>query len=169
MKNQTLNAVLIGITAYFAAGAMNWLGGTPGEAARLGRTEILTRNAPAPIGPYSQAILVGDTLYLAGQIAIDPETGAMVEGGIEAQTRQVMKNLQAVLDKAGFSFGDVVSAQVFLKDLDDYGAFNALYAEYFEGSAPARAVVQAARIPRDAMVEVMMTAERTEGSGVWAD
>lgn len=123
------------------------------------REVIATDKAPAAIGPYSQAIKHGNTLYLSGQIGIDPATGQLVEG-TEAQTRQVMANLGAVLEAGGFSFGDVVQAQVFLKDLDDYSLVNGIYAEYFSDSPPARMALEVARIPRDARIEVMMTAVR---------
>jgi len=119
---------------------------------------ISTSEAPKAIGPYSQAIKVGNILYLAGQIALDPKTGILVEDGIEAQTHRVLQNLGAVLNAAGFSFSDVVQAQVFLANLDDYKAMNSVYAEYFNKAPPARAVVEAARIPRDALVEIMMVA-----------
>jgi 2-iminobutanoate/2-iminopropanoate deaminase len=125
------------------------------------RQVIETDRAPAAIGPYSQAILVGSTLYLAGQIALDPATNEMVPGGIEAETRRVMENLAAVLEGAEFGFDDVVQSQVFLADLDDFGAMNAVYGEYFGDAPPVRATVQAARLPRDARVEIMMTAVRT--------
>ena len=138
----------------------------PGDDPKPGidvqRQVILTDKAPAPIGPYSQAILIGNTLYLAGQIAIDPSSGTMVSGGIEEQTEQVMKNLQAVLEAAGFSFNEVVSTQVFLSDLNHYGAMNEIYAKYFQNDPPARAVVQVARVPKDALVEIMMTAVQSQ-------
>jgi 2-iminobutanoate/2-iminopropanoate deaminase len=121
---------------------------------------IATDQAPKAIGPYSQAILVDGTLYLAGQIALDPSSGKLVEGGIEVQTRRVMKNLNAVLDAAGYRFDDVVQTQVFLSNLNHYKAMNSVYATYFDGRPPARAVVEAARIPRDALVEIMMVAQR---------
>ncbi len=121
---------------------------------------ILTDRAPKAIGPYSQAIRVGDTLYLAGQIAIDPTTGQMISGGIKAQTHQVLKNIQSVLFAAGFSMADVVQAQVFLKDLNEYGTMNAIYEEYFGENPPARAVVQVSRIPRDAQIEIMVIATK---------
>ncbi len=123
---------------------------------------IDTPRAPAAIGPYSQGILVGNTLYLAGQIALDPETGEMVSGGIEAETHQVMRNLEAVLEAAGFTFSDVVQSQVFLADLDEFAAMNTVYGSYFPGRTPVRATVQAARLPRDARVEIIMTAVRVE-------
>ena len=92
---------------------------------------ISTEKAPKAIGPYSQAIMVDDVLYLAGQIALDPQSGQLVEGGIEIQTHRVMQNLNAVLEAAGFSLNDVVQAQVFLSDLNHYRAMNAIYAKYF--------------------------------------
>ena len=121
---------------------------------------IATDQAPKAIGPYSQAILVDGTLYLAGQIALDPSSGKLVEGGIEVQTRRVMQNLNAVLDAAGYRFDDVVQTQVFLSNLNHYKAMNSVYAAYFDERPPARAVVEAARIPRDALVEIMMVAQR---------
>lgn len=121
---------------------------------------IATDQAPKAIGPYSQAILVGGTLYLAGQIALDPSSGKLVEGGIEVQTRRVMQNLNAVLDAAGYQFDNVVQTQVFLSNLNHYKAMNSVYATYFEERPPARAVVEVARIPRDALVEIMMVAQR---------
>ena len=129
-----------------------------GQSASTSREIISTPDAPPAIGPYSQAIKVRNTLYLAGQIALDPNTGKMVDGGIESQTHRVMQNLAAVLKTAGFGFDDVVQAQVFLADLNDYKAMNIVYAEYFGKTPPARAVVEAARIPRDALVEIMMVA-----------
>ena len=121
---------------------------------------IATDQAPKAIGPYSQAILVDGTLYLAGQIALDPSSGKLVEGGIEVQTRRVMQNLNAVLDAAGYRFDDVVQTQIFLSNLNHYKAMNSVYATYFDESPPARAVVEAARIPRDALVEIVMVAQR---------
>ena len=119
---------------------------------------ISTSEAPKAIGPYSQAIKVGNILYLTGQIALDPKTGILVEDGIEAQTHRVLQNLGAVLNAAGFSYSDVVQAQVFLANLDDYKAMNSVYAEYFNKTPPARSVVEAAKIPRGALVEIMMVA-----------
>ena len=121
---------------------------------------IATDQAPKAIGPYSQAILVDGTLYVAGQIALDPSSGKLVEGGIEVQTRRVMQNLNAVLDAAGYRFDDVVQTQVFLSNLNHYKAMNSVYATYFDERPPARAVIEAARIPRDALVEIMMVAQR---------
>jgi len=126
------------------------------------RKVIVTDQAPAAIGPYSQAILVGNQLYLAGQIPIDPATGKMVEGGIEAQIRQVMQNLKEVLNAAGFSFNEVVKTEVFLTDLNNYNTLNSIYATYFQASPPARFVVQVNRLPKDALLEIAMTAIKKE-------
>lgn len=128
------------------------------QATSVEKKVISTSDAPQAIGPYSQALKVGNTLYLAGQIALDPETNRMVEGGIEAQTHRVLQNLGAVLNAAGFRFSDVVQAQVFLANLNDYKAMNSIYAEYFNKAPPARAVVEAAKIPKGALVEIMMVA-----------
>lgn len=123
-----------------------------------GRHVIATPDAPAAIGPYSQGVQVGSTLYLAGQIALDPATGEMVAGGIEAETRQVMENLGAVLRAAGLGFEHVVQSQVFLVDLDEFAAMNGVYGEYFGEAPPARATVQVAGLPRNARVEILLTA-----------
>ncbi|MEC7821246.1 MAG: RidA family protein [Candidatus Neomarinimicrobiota bacterium] len=120
---------------------------------------IATDKAPKAIGPYSQAIEIDNTLYLAGQIGLDPASGKLVDGGIEKQTDRVMKNLQAVLDAAGYSFDNVVQTQVFVADLNDYKAMNDVYAKYFSDAPPARAAVQAV-LPRGALVEIMMVAKR---------
>ena len=130
--------------------------------ATMEREVISTKDAPGAIGPYSQAIRAGNTLYLSGQIAIDPSTGKMVEGGIDEQTNQVLKNIRSVLEAAGYWMADDVQSQVFLSDLDDYAAMNAVYASYFGEAPPARAAVQAARLPKDALVEIMVTAVRSE-------
>ncbi|RMI09799.1 MAG: RidA family protein [Calditrichaeota bacterium] len=140
-------------------GLLIWAGCSPSPGPSAADREVIsTDQAPAAIGPYSQAIRVGNTLYLAGQIALNPRTGQLVEGGIEAQTRQVLHNLQAVLQAAGFSLAEVTQVQIFLADLNDYGAMNRVYGEFFPENPPARAVVQVSRIPRDALIEVMMVA-----------
>lgn len=123
---------------------------------------IASDDAPAAIGPYSQAIRVGDTVWLAGQISLDPVTGGLITGNIEIETRQVMANIEAVLKAAGLELKDVVQTQVYLTDLNEYQKFNEVYAEYFPSTPPARAVVQVSRLPRDAKVEIMMTAHRTQ-------
>lgn len=127
---------------------------------RIVHEVIRTDKAPAAIGPYSQGVMaVGvHTLYTAGQIALDPATGQMVEGDVTAQTERVMDNLAAVLSAAGFSFENVVKATIFLIDFDDFAAVNAVYGRRFAGSPPARSTVQVARLPRDARVEIELVA-----------
>ena len=114
---------------------------------------IRTPNAPEPVGPYSQAVKTGGTLYCSGQIPLNPSTGA-IPAGIEAQTRQVLENLQAVLTAGGADFPNVVKTTVFLKDMNDFPAMNAIYAEFFTGATPARSTVQVARLPKDVLVEI---------------
>jgi len=121
--------------------------------------KILTDKAPAPIGPYSQAILVDEKfLYTAGQGPMDPATGKIVEGDIKEQTRQVMKNLEAILIAGGASFASVVKTTVFLKDMNEFAAMNEVYAEFLGASAPARSTIEAARLPRDIRVEIEVLA-----------
>ena len=115
---------------------------------------ISTENAPGAIGPYSQAIKANGMLFCSGQIPIDPATGEFVEGGVAEQTEQVFKNLSAVLEAGGVSLESVVKTTVFLADMNDFGAMNEVYARYFDTNKPARATVQAARLPRDARVEI---------------
>jgi 2-iminobutanoate/2-iminopropanoate deaminase len=121
---------------------------------------ISTKDAPAAIGPYSQAIRFGNTVYLAGQIPIDPKTNQLNTGSIEEQTRLVLDNLKAVLAAAGMTMDDVVSTSVFLKDLNDFGRMNAVYATYFKDKPPARATVQVARLPRDVAIEISAVAAK---------
>jgi 2-iminobutanoate/2-iminopropanoate deaminase len=117
--------------------------------------KIITEKAPAPIGPYSQAILVdGKFLYTAGQGPMDPISGKITEGGIKEQTRQVMKNLEAILRAGGTSMASVVKTTVFLKDMNEFTAMNEVYAEFLGTAAPARSTVEAARLPRDIRVEI---------------
>ncbi len=130
------------------------------------KTAIATPSAPSAIGPYSQAILVGDTLYTSGQIPIDPKTGEFIPGGIQQQTSQVLENLKAILTEAGFSLAQVVKTTVFLKDLKDFAAMNEIYARYLapEGvTAPARSTVQVAALPKDALVEIEVVAKASNG------
>lgn len=127
-------------------------------ASEVVREIIATPLAPPALGPYSQAVRVGETVYLAGQIALDVQSGEMVSGGIEPETRKVMENLGAVLSAAGLSFQHVVQSQVFLADLDEFAAMNQVYGEFFPRDPPVRATVEAARLPRDARVEIMFTA-----------
>jgi reactive intermediate/imine deaminase len=117
---------------------------------------ITTASAPAPVGPYNQAVLAGGWLYCSGQIALDPATGSMVgEGDVEIETRQVLSNLLAVLKEAGAKPGQVVRTTVYLMDLEDFGRVNNLYAEIFgEGVSPARACVQVAALPKGGRVEI---------------
>lgn len=115
---------------------------------------VQTDNAPRAIGPYSIAVRVGDFVYTSGQIGLDPKTGTMVDGGIEAETRQVLKNLQAVVEAAGLTLDDVVKTTVFLKDMGDFAAMNAIYAEFFKENPPARSAVQVAALPKGGLVEI---------------
>jgi len=118
------------------------------------RKIIETKNAPGPIGPYSQAVQANGFLFVSGQIPARPDSGDIVEGGIEEQTRQVMKNLSAVLEAADAGPGNVVKTTVFLTNLDDFSRFNQVYGEYFAEIKPARATVQVVRLPKGVLVEV---------------
>jgi 2-iminobutanoate/2-iminopropanoate deaminase len=118
------------------------------------REIIETKNAPAPIGPYSQAIRANGFIFVSGQIPVIPETGLVVEGGIKAQTDQVMKNLFSILNAAGSSLDRVVKTTVFLSNLDDFSGFNEVYGVYFEEAKPARATIQIARLPKEVLVEI---------------
>ncbi|MCY7346438.1 MAG: RidA family protein [Pyrinomonadaceae bacterium] len=115
---------------------------------------ISTENAPGAIGPYSQAVKTENMIFCSGQIPIDPATGEFVSGDVAEQTRQVLKNLSAVLKAAGSNLNGVVKTTVFLADMNDFAAVNEVYAEFFNENKPARATVQAARLPRDARVEI---------------
>lgn len=115
---------------------------------------INTSNAPEPIGPYSQAVYVNETLYVSGQIALDPTFGAMRNGSLEEETKQVMDNLGAILDEAGMTFGNVVKCSIFIKNMDDFAKINAIYGQYFESDPPARETVEVARLPKDVNVEI---------------
>jgi 2-iminobutanoate/2-iminopropanoate deaminase len=115
---------------------------------------ISTDNAPSAIGPYSQAVKTGNLVFVSGQIPIDPATGEFVSQEVSEQTEQVLKNLSAVLEAAGSSLNNVVKTTVFLADMNDFAAMNDIYAKYFSENKPARATVQAARLPRDARVEI---------------
>ena len=115
---------------------------------------VSTENAPGAIGPYSQAIKVNGMVFCSGQIPIDPATGQFVSDDVAAQTEQVLKNLDAVLRAGGSTLGDVVKTTVFLADMGDFAAMNDVYARFFTDNKPARATVQAARLPRDARVEI---------------
>ncbi len=122
------------------------------------KTVVASKDAPEAIGPYSQAIKHGNTLYLAGQIPIDPKTKQLNTGSIEEQTRLVLDNLKAVLAADGMTMDNVVLTNVFMKDLNDFAKMNAVYATYFKSKPPARATVQVARLPRDVAVEISAVA-----------
>lgn len=120
---------------------------------------IYTDNAPAPIGPYSQAVLMGSTLYTSGQIALDPSTMELVLDDIETETQQVMENMKAVLEAANMTFGDVVKTTIFIMNMGDFARINAVYSKYFdEANAPARETVQVAGLPKGVNVEISMVA-----------
>jgi 2-iminobutanoate/2-iminopropanoate deaminase len=123
---------------------------------------VSTHKAPAAIGPYSQAVQIGDFVYTSGQVGFDPASGTLVPGGIEDQTIRVIENLKAVLEAAGTALGNVVKTTVFLKNMDDFAAMNTVYGKYFapEGAvAPARSTVEVARLPKDGLVEIEVIAK----------
>jgi len=124
----------------------------------MSRQAVTSPAAPAAIGPYSQAIRAGSLLFLSGQIPLDPATGQLVPGGIEEQTRQVFTNIGAILKAAGASFDAVVSATVYVADMNDFAKVNEIYSTYFSAPAPARATVQVARLPKDSLVEIQVVA-----------
>lgn len=120
---------------------------------------ITTKNAPAPIGPYNQAVLSGNTLYTSGQIAINPSTGELVQGSISEETKQVMENMKEVLTAAEMTFENVVKTSIFISDMHNFSEINAVYAEYFdEATAPARETVEVANLPKFVNVEISMIA-----------
>ena len=119
---------------------------------------IETNNAPAPIGPYSQAVLSGNTLYTSGQIAINPKSGKLILDSIGLETTQVMDNMKAVLKEAGMNFDHVVKASIFISNMDDFTQINTVYNQYFTSDYPARETVQVARLPKDVNVEISMIA-----------
>jgi 2-iminobutanoate/2-iminopropanoate deaminase len=122
------------------------------------RRAILTADAPEAIGPYSQAVVAGNLVFVSGQIPLDPATGRLVDGDIEAQTRQVFRNLEAILAAAGAGFSSVVRTTVYLVDLEDFAAMNRVYATFVSAPAPARATVQVSRLPREARIEIDLIA-----------
>lgn len=123
------------------------------------KTIIETKNAPAPVGPYNQAIIANGMLYASGQIAIDPASGQLISESIEAETHRVMKNISAILTEAGLSFENVIKCSVFVSDMHLYGRINAVYAEYFnEASAPARELVEVANLPKFVNIEISIIA-----------
>lgn len=120
----------------------------------MANTPINSSNAPAPIGPYSQAIRANGILYVSGQIALDPVSGKMVQTDIEMETHQVMKNLQAILSEAGLDFAHVAKCSIFVKDLNNFARINEIYGSYFSQNPPARETVEVSRLPKDANVEI---------------
>ena len=123
---------------------------------------ISTKKAPAAIGPYSQAIRVGNLVYTSGQIPIDPATGAFVEGGIREQTRQSLTNVRAILSEAGLAMSDVVKTTVFMAEMNDFAEMNGVYAEFFAEPYPARSAVAVKTLPKGALVEIEVVAEATK-------
>jgi 2-iminobutanoate/2-iminopropanoate deaminase len=121
---------------------------------------IFTPEAPAPIGPYSQAVLAGSTLYVSGQIALDAETGDLINENITEETHAVMKNLEAVLRQAGFAFSDVVKCTIFIIDMEQFGTINEAYGQYFKSNPPARETVEVCKLPKNVNVEISCIAVR---------
>src|SRR6476646_1518959 len=119
---------------------------------------ITTKNAPAPIGPYNQAILVKDTIYISGQVCIDPSTGNLKNRDIQEETHQVMQNLKAILQEAGVGFNHVVKTTIFITDMNRFSEINEIYGKYFDGDFPARETVQVSALPKFANVEISMIA-----------
>lgn len=120
----------------------------------MSRKIISTPNAPAAVGPYSQGVVAGNLVFTAGQIPIDPQTGKMIEGDIQVQTEQVLRNIQAVLEAAGSSLANVVKCTVFLADISEFGAMNEVYGRFFTNNPPARSAFQAAALPLGARIEI---------------
>ena len=145
-----LLTLLVALTLFTSAGFA--------QEKTTGREVVLTEEAPPPIGPYSQAIKAGGFVFAAGQIAIVPATGKLVEGDVKAQTERVLKNLSAVLAGAGTSMGRAVKVTVFLKNISDFQAMNEVYAKFFPNAPPARSTVQVAGLARDALVEIDVVA-----------
>jgi len=129
----------------------------------MAKTIITTNKAPAAVGPYSQGVRAGELIFTAGQAGLDPTTGRLVEGGIEAQTRQTLENLSSILQAAGSSLSQVVKTTVFLKDITDFQAMNRVYAEFFGDDPPARSTVQVAALPLGALVEIEAVAVVEDG------
>lgn len=128
----------------------------------MSKTAVFTNSAPKAVGPYSQGVCCGNLVFTAGQAALDPNTQQLISGGIADQTRRTLENLKAVLEAAGTTMDRVVKANVYLKDMNDFAAMNAVYAEYLAPQgvvAPARTTIEAARLPKDALVEIELIAE----------
>lgn len=115
---------------------------------------INTKNAPEPIGPYSQAIKYNDTVYVSGQIALDPKSGELINGSLKIETRQVLKNLDAILTASGSSINNVIKCSIFITDMDSFGEINAIYGEYFSANPPARETVEVSGLPKGVRVEI---------------
>ncbi len=126
------------------------------------KTIVQTDNAPQAIGPYSQGVGFGGLFFFSGQIAIDPDTAELVDGGVELQTRQVMANLEAVLEAAGLDFSHVLRTTIFLKNMNDFSKVNEIYGAFFDDNPPARATVEVSRLPKDVLVEIDMIAAHPE-------
>ena len=124
----------------------------------MSKTVIYSAQAPEPIGPYSQAILAGNLLFISGQIAIDRASGNLITSNIEDETRLVMRNLEAILNAAGLNFGDVVKSTIFLKDMNNFPKVNEIYGQYFTKEPPARETVEVSRLPKDVNVEISCVA-----------
>ncbi|MCB0420800.1 MAG: RidA family protein [Bdellovibrionales bacterium] len=119
-----------------------------------------TESAPAPVGPYSQAVEINNVIYCSGQIALDAASGQLVEGNVQVQTKKVMDNIGAVLESCGLSYRHIVKTMIFVKDMNDFGSVNEVYAQYFQEAPPARSCVEAARLPKDVSVEIEVIAHR---------
>jgi 2-iminobutanoate/2-iminopropanoate deaminase len=119
---------------------------------------IFTQKAPKPVGPYSQAILINDFLFISGQIPTDPESGQIISGSIEVQTRQVMANIKAILNEAKMDFSNIIKSSIFLTDMNNFSSVNEVYAASFGEIPPARECIQAARLPKDADIEISVIA-----------
>ncbi len=119
---------------------------------------INTPNAPAPIGPYSQAVLTNGFLFISGQIAIEPNTGELISKDIKSETKQVMENIKAILNEAGMDFNNVVKCSIFISDMDNFGQINEVYGSYFTENFPARETVEVSRLPKDVNVEISVIA-----------
>ena len=126
----------------------------------MSKNIISTKDAPAAIGPYSQAVDIGNLVFCSGQVPLDPETGALVPGGIKEQTEQAFKNIEAILKEAGLTTGNIIKTTVFLADINDFADMNEVYAKHFEAPYPARSAVQVAAIPKGALVEIEVICER---------
>jgi 2-iminobutanoate/2-iminopropanoate deaminase len=133
---------------------------TQSEKTNYMKKIIETKNAPAPIGPYNQAVLLDNTLYISGQIAINPKTGTLDTSSVEIETKQVMENLKAILIEAGMDFSNVVKCSIFISDMNNFGKINEVYGSYFSKDFPARETVQVARLPKDVNVEISAIAAK---------